>query len=156
MASERRTTSGDREGVGRGNFRKKKYRKLKFWAKISCFLSKQNFSQKDLENVEKMQFFGVREGVKRIFFSISLIGWSENGPREGHLLEGKSAYGYPPLPSPPSCPRMTVGLTGQRDPRRPRPAVPGFSVSRRRSVDKTKENEDGEKKHRLAHAAARR
>ncbi len=55
--------------------------------------------------VEKLKFFGVREGVKGNFFQNPSIGWSENGLREGDLLEGKSAYGYPPL-SPPPCPRM--------------------------------------------------
>ncbi len=47
--------------------------------------------------LKNCNFFVVREGVKRIFFSNSPIGWSENGLREGDLLEGKSAYGYTPL-----------------------------------------------------------
>ena len=54
-----------------------------------------------------MQFFGVKEGVKWKFFPNPSIEWSENGLREeGDLLEGKSAYGYPPLPPP--CPRIPV------------------------------------------------
>ena len=59
-------------------------------------------------NVEKLKFFGFREGVKGKIFQNPSIGWSENGLREGALLEGKSAYGYPPLPPPP-CPRMARG-----------------------------------------------
>ncbi len=44
-----------------------------------------------------MQFLGVREVINWNFFSDPPIGWSGNGLTEGDLLEGKSAYGYPPL-----------------------------------------------------------
>ncbi len=55
----------------------------------------------------KTCIFLCQGGGKGKFFSNPPIGCSENGFREGDLLEGKSAYGYPPLPPPP-CPRMTV------------------------------------------------
>ena len=61
MASGRGTTSGDREGVRRGNFQKNDG-KVEFWAKISFFNVRKCFSKHFAEHVEKLQFFGVRDG----------------------------------------------------------------------------------------------
>ncbi len=47
-----------------------------------------------------------------IFFSNPPIGWSENGLREGDLLEEKSAYGYPPSPPPLTTYDITGSQTG--------------------------------------------
>ncbi len=61
MASGRGTTSWDREGVERGNF--KKTENLNVGQKLAFFDVITNFSKKIPGNVEKLQFFGVREGV---------------------------------------------------------------------------------------------
>ncbi len=109
MASGSGTTWKNREGVGRENF----------WRNISEFFFLTQKVNKNsitrgmrkvfVENMKTSQFLWVREGVKSKKFSISPIGWSENGLREGDLLEGKSAYGHPP-PPPPLCPRMLLPL----------------------------------------------
>ncbi len=64
MASGRETTSWDNEGVGRGNFFKKTTENLNFWHQLANFFQFGNLFQKIPEIVEKLQFFGVREGVK--------------------------------------------------------------------------------------------
>ncbi len=100
------------QGGGReGELLRKKRRK--FLAKISYFLTLQFFKKKILGNVEKLQFFGVREGVKGFFSPNPSIGWSENGLRKGDLLEGKSAYGYPPPPPP--LPTYALDKTESRE-----------------------------------------
>ncbi len=74
-----------RKGVGSGSF-KKIARKQWFCAKIhNFFVCHKEKIENFLENV-----------LKRLNPSVR---WSENGFREGYLLRGKSAYGYPP-PSP--------------------------------------------------------
>ena len=64
--------------------------------------------------LKQQHFFWVREGVNSIFFSNPPIGWSENGFREGNLLRGKSANGYPPF----SPPLPTYAPAARRQPRR--------------------------------------
>ena len=75
-------------------------RKFKFWAKSSYFFNVTRIFLNIFQKMLKIAIFWCQGGGKMNFFSNPHIGWSENGLREGDLLEGKSAYGYPlPLPT---------------------------------------------------------